>query len=160
MGALEDRQAIVSGINAASSYLTGYVAARWDGDRTFVTQSVEAIQGLLADDLSQGESGSSGAFTEAFLIGMGDLVQLLCEQLAGAQGTRQVDTLRDAVRRLGGRINAAAEARPPVPVPGWNSAECPGCGQPVFESEPHTIRGTRIDGRIVSHALHPGCSDG
>jgi hypothetical protein len=109
-------------------------------------QNTGALRDILAEDLAL-TTDVGGAKTEAVLIVLADLAQVMAERIAGDDGRRQVDVVSEAVRELGRRVNAAADALPPVP--GWDSAECPACGRPVFESEAHVVRGSNV--------LHPEC---
>jgi hypothetical protein len=148
---------MVEGMNLAWSHLSGYVAARADANRAHLIENIKATTAILRDDLNAA-TPEAGAVTEAFLIGVGDLVQLLCEQIGGDEPRRQIDALAAAHRGLGERINAASAAHTPVPIPGWDSAQCPGCGEPVFEREAHNIVMTNEGQGLTAAAYHPQCA--
>ncbi len=152
MGAREEREAFAAGFNLAMSHLRGYIAARGDANRTHLMQNVNAIKDALRDDVT-GTGTEAGAMTEAFLVALGDIPQLLCERIAGADAREQLKALEQAIEAQGERINDSADGHPPFPVPGWDSAQCVGCGEPVFEIEDFKI--VLRDG--VPLPFHPDC---
>jgi hypothetical protein len=95
-------QAMVDGMNLALAYLRGYVAARADRNRQHLTQTLQATLGIVTDDLTE-SSPDAGAKAEAFLIALGDVVQVLCEQQAGRDGLAQLEALEQAIDVFGAR---------------------------------------------------------
>lgn len=150
MGLRREREAMMEGFNLAFGHLRGYVAARAAGARQHLTENLTAIKDSISDDLSA--PTDAGALTESFLIALGDVVQVLCEQAAGADPKEQMRALERAINGVGTRINSAPDNRPRPPTPGWTSTSCAVCGQAVYEDEPHIVRGLQAGGADIVHS--------
>lgn len=102
----DQAQDAVSGAGTmAISYLQGYVAERHGGDLTHVADNIRVIKDVFREDLSP-DAGTEGTLTEAFLMVVGDFVQILVEQIAGpTDPARQQATFQEAVRAYGDRVH-------------------------------------------------------
>lgn len=102
----DQAQDAVSGAGTlAISYLQGYVAERYAGDIDHVADHVRVIKDVFREDLSP-DADTQGALTEAFLMVVGDLAQLLVERIAGPTDlAKQRATFQETVRTYGDRVH-------------------------------------------------------